>query len=177
MIDFLKKYGLGIGFKRAIRRNKTKRYSSSYSNAKNILVYFTSEGNLKFAQVKRIQNKMEREGKKVKFLFLLLNEEDKPDVHIDDGMERLEMNDFSFFGNIQKPSVRNLLNEDFDYMIHADMETNIYSDLIMAKCNAKCRIGRYFKDHDDRYDMMVSIPGGKDINFLLDQIHHYTKAL
>jgi hypothetical protein len=177
MISFLKKYGLGVGLKTSKKRNKTVRSSFGYAHAKNILIYFTSDGNQKIALVKGIQNKMEREGKKVKFLFLLLNEEDKPDVHIDDGMERLEMNDFSFFGNIQKPSVRNLLNEDFDYMIHADMETNIFSDLIMAKCNAKCRIGRYFKDHDDRYDMMVSIPGGKDINFLLDQIHHYTKAL
>lgn len=161
----------------SIRRNKTKRYSSSYVNAKSILIYFTSEGNQKIALVKGIQNKMEKEGKKVKFLFLLLNEEDKPDAHMDDGMERLAIDDFSFFGDIQKTSVNNLLNEGFDYMIHADMESNIYSDLIMSKCKAKCRVGRYFKDHDDQYDMMVSIPGDKKINFLLDQIYHYTKAL
>lgn len=177
MIDFLKKYSLKIGLKMSIRRNKVKRYSYSYLNAKNILIFFTSEGNQKIALVKGIQNKMEKEGKNVEFLYLLLNDEDKPDAHMDDGMEKLEIDDFSLFGLIQKPSVNNLLNKEFDYMIHADMESNIYSDLIMSKCKAKCRVGRYIKGHDDQYDMMVSIPGDKKINFLLDQLYHYTKAL
>ncbi len=177
MINFLKNYSLRIGLKMSIRRNKAKRYSYSYLNAKKILIFFTSEGNQKIALVKGIQNKMEKEGKKVEFLFLLANEEDKPDAHLDDGMERLTVEDFSFFGEIHKPSVNTLLKKEYDYMIHADMESTIYSDLIMSKCKAKCRVGRYFKGHDDQYDMMVSIPGDKKINFLLDQLYHYTKAL
>lgn len=177
MSNFLKTYGLGVGLKTSKRRNKTVRSSSGYAPAKNILIYFTSEGNQKIALVKGIQNKMEKEGKKVKFLFLLLREEDKPDIHMDDGMERLSADDFSLFGEIKIPSVNKLLNEEFDYMIHADMESNIYSDLILTKSKAKCRIGRYFEDHDDQYDMMVSIPDDKKINYLLDQIYYYTRAL
>jgi hypothetical protein len=177
MIDFLKKYSLPIGLKMSVKRNKTKRFSSSYVNAKSILIYFTSEGNQKIAIVKGLQNKLEKEGKKVKCLYLLKREEDKPDIHMDEGMERLTYDDFSLFGEIQKPAGNKLLNEEFDYLIHADMESTIYSDLIMSKCKAKCRIGRYFHNHKDQYDMMVSIPDGKKINFLLDQIYHYTKAL
>lgn len=177
MIDFLKKYSLPFGLKQSVKRNKTPRFSSSYRDAKSILFYFTSQGNQKIAVIKSIQNKMEKEGKEVKSLYLLLRDEDKPDVHLDDGMERLSPEDFSLFGEIQKQSVKKLLDQEFDYLIHADMESSIYSDLVMSKCKAKCRIGRHFEDHKDQYDMMISIPDDKRINFLLDQIYHYTKAL
>lgn len=177
MIDFLKKYSLSIGLKKSIKRNKIQRYSTNYIDAKSILILFTSEGNQKIAMVKSLQNKMEKEGKIVKCVYLLLREEDKPDVHMDEGMERLVADDFSLFGEVQKPSVKKLINEEFDYLIHVDLESNIYSDLLMSSCKAKCRIGRYFEDHYNQYDMMVSIPDEKKINFLLDQIYHYTKAL
>lgn len=177
MIDFLKKYGLPIGLKKSIRKNKAKRHSSNYIDARSILMFFTSEGNQKIALVKGLQNKMENEGKKVKCIYLLIRDEDKPDVHMVDGMERLNLEDFSFFGEILKPSVNKLLDEEFDYMIHADMESTVYSDLIMSKCKAKCRIGKYFEGHNDQYDMMIDIPDDKKINFLLDQIYHYVKAL
>ena len=177
MIDFLKKYSLPIGLKRSIKKSKTKRYSSGYADARNILLFFTSEGNQKIALVKGLQNKLEKDGKNVRCIYLLLSEEDKPDVHMDDGMERITTDDFSLFGEIQKPLVKKLLNEEFDYLMHVDMKSNVYSDLIMSKCKAKCRIGKYFEDHNDQYDIMVSIPNDKKINFLLDQIYHYTKAL
>jgi len=177
MIDFLKKYSLPFGLKRSVKKNLQRRQSSSYKEAKTVLLFFTSEGNQKIALVKGLQNKMEKEGKKVSCLYLLMKDEDKPDVHMDDGMERLEPIDFSLFGDILKPEVKNLLEQEFDYMIHADMDYNIYSDLVMSASKAKCRIGRYFDDHDNQYELMIKVGDDKKINFLLDQIYHYTKAL
>lgn len=177
MIDFLKKYSLPIGLRKSVKKNVARRQSTGYSDAKSILLFFTSEGNQKIALAKGLQNKMEKEEKKVKCLYLLLRDEDKPDVHMDDGMERLTPHDFTLFGDIQKKSVNDLLSEEFDFMIHADLEATIYTDLVMSKSKAKCRIGKYFDDHEDQYDMMVSIPETKKINFLLDQIYHYTKKL
>ena len=96
---------------------------------------------------------------------------------MDQGMEKLVPDDFSLFGQIRKAPVSKLLSEEFDFMIHGDLECSIYSDLVMIKGKAKCKIGRYFEDHMNQYDMMVGIPDDKKINFLLDQIYHYTKAL
>ncbi len=177
MIDFLKKYSLPIGLKRSVKKNLSRRQSSRYNEAKTVLLFFTSEGNQKIALVKGLQNKMEKEGKKVTCLYLLMKDEDKPDVHMDEGMERLEPTDFSLFGDILKSEVKQLMDQEFDYMIHSDMESNIYSDLVMSKSKAKCRIGRYFDDHENQYDMMIKVADDKKINFLLDQIYHYTKAL
>lgn len=177
MIDFFKKYSLPVGLKRAVKKNKIHRSSTSYDMAKSILLFFTSEGNQKIALVKGLQNKMEKEGKSVSCLYLLMRNEDKPDVHLDSGMERLEPTDFTLFGDITKPEVKELLQQEFDYMIHVDMETNIYSDLVMSKNRAKCRIGRYFESHENQYDMMIMVSDDKKVNYLLDQIYHYTKAL
>lgn len=166
-----------MGLKQSVRNRPERKASKSYREAKTILLFFTSEGNQKIALVKGLQNKMEREGKKVTCLYLLMKDEDKPDVHMDDGMERLEPDDFSLFGDILKPEVKEILNDEYDYMIHFDMDSNIYSDLVMSKSNAKCRIGRYFDNHENQYDMMVKVSDDKKINYLLDQIYHYTKAL
>ncbi len=177
MMNFLKKYGLPYGLKLSVKKNLTKRQSSRYADARSILMFFTSEGNQKIAMIKGLQNKMEKEGKSVKCLYLVLRDDDKPDVHMDDGMERLVPDDFSLFGEVEKTGIKKMINEEFDYLIHADMESNIYTDLIMSKCKAKCRIGRYFEGHENQYDMMVSIPDDKKINFLLDQLYLYTTAL
>jgi len=177
MIDFLKKYSLPIGLKKSVKKNVSRGQSPRYADAKNILIFFTSEGNQKIALVKGLQNRMEKEGKKVNCLYLLLRDEDKPDVHMDEGMERIVPEDFTLFGEIHKSSVSKLLAEEFDFMIHADLEKTIYTDLIMSKAKAKCRIGKYFDDQENQYDMMVGIPMDKKINFLLDQIYHYTKKL
>ena len=177
MIDFLKKYSLPIGLKRSLRDIDSSRQSPRYADAQNILIFFTSEGNQKIALVKSLQNKMEREGKSVKCLYLLMSDEDKPDVHMDQGMERLVPDDFSLFGEIQKSSVKKILAQEYDFIIHGDLECSIYTDLVMSKAKAKCKIGRHSEEHVTQYDMMIGIPDNKKINFLLDQIYHYTKAL
>jgi len=177
MMNFLKKYGLPYGLKLSVKRNKVKRQSLTYVDSKTVLMFFTSEGNQKIALVKGLQNKMEKEGKKVTCMYLLKRDEDKPDVHMDEGMERLVPDDFSVMGEIDKPEIKNILDQEFDYLIHADMESGIYTDLVLAKCKAKCRIGRYLPGHEDYYDLMVGITEDKKINFLLEQIYLYTKAL
>ncbi len=177
MIDFVKKYSLPIGLKNSIKKNKTKRYNIHYVDAQNILLFFTSEGNQKLAMVKSLQNKMEKDGKKVQCLYLLLDEVDKPDVHLDVGMDRLGPDHFSYLGKILKPDVREILSKEYDYLIHADMESNMYADLILAQSNAKCRVGKHFEEREKHYELMIGIPEEKKINFLLDQVYHYIKVI
>ena len=177
MIDYLKKYTFPIGLKKSLKKSGVHRSSTRYSDAEKVLIFFTSEGNQKIVLVRSLINKFEKEGKKVKCFYLLLQDEDKPDVHLDEGMERLTKEEFSVFGEVQKPVIRELLNEPFDYMIHADTECSIYTDLVLAQSKARCRIGKYFEGHENQYDMMVKIDENKKVNYLLQQVFHYVKAL
>ena len=177
MIDFLKKYGLPFGLKKSVKAHATTGYSPSFKEAKSFLIFFTSEGNQKIATVKNLQNKLEKEGKTVKCLYLVMKDEDKPDVHLDSGMVRVLVEEFTLFGKIQNEKANKLLNQDFDFMIHADVSCSIYSDIILSRAKAKCRIGKYFEDHEAQYDMMIGVAGEKGISHLLDQVYHYAKRL
>jgi len=176
-MDFLRKYTLPIGLKRALKNHPSGGQSLRFDESKKVLLFFTSQGNQKIVLVKALQNKLEREGKEVACLYLVEKDEDKPDVHLDEGMERVTVNDFSYFGKIEKTEVFEILKTNYDFVLHLDMESNIHCDLIMAACKARCRIGRYFENHEALYEMMVKVENDKKINYLIDQIYHYTKVL
>jgi hypothetical protein len=149
----------------------------SYKEAKRILLFFTSEGNQKMALVTKLRNKFEEDGKKVDCIYLVLDQEDMPDVGLDEGMVRITSDEFSLFGKVENSVVNEMLNDNFDFLIHADLVSNIHTDIIISRSRAKCRIGNYTEGRNSQYDMMVGIPTGKGPNFLLDQIFHYIKRL
>jgi len=177
MIDYLKKYSLPFGLKKTTKLSASRRPSLSYADANKILLFFSSEGNQKMALIRSYINKFKKDGKTVKCFYFVLKDEDKPDVGLDDGMEKLRVEEFAFFGKIESDKVKGLLNEDFDFMIHADVESNIYTDIIMAKAKSKCRVGNYFEDKESLYEMMISMPNEKTTSVLMGQIYHYIKRL
>lgn len=176
-MDFLRKYSLPIGLKKAVKNHPYGGQSLRFEESKKVLLFFTSQGNQKIVLVKALQNKLEREGKEVTCLYLVEKDEDKPDVHLDEGMERITVLDFSYFGKIEKLQVLEILKAHYDFVLHLDMESNIHCDLVLASCKARCRIGRYFENHEELYEMMVKVDNDKKINYLIDQIYHYTKEL
>jgi len=176
-MDFLRKYTLPIGLKKAMKNHLSGGQSLRFEQSKKVLLFFTSQGNQKIVLVKALQNKLEREGKEVACLYLVEKNEDKPDVHLDEGMERVTVKDFSYFGKIEKKEVLEILKSNYDFVLHLDMESNIHCDLVLASCKARCRIGRYFENHEALYEMMVKVENDKKINYLIDQIYHYTKVL
>ncbi len=177
MVDFLKKYSLPWVANRIAKKNSVKHFTTPYLQSRKILIVFTSNGNQKIALLKVLQSKMEKENKEVSFLYLLLRDEDRPDVHMDEGMVKLDKREVSLFGQLQNDDAGKLLDQAFDYIIHADLEWNIYTDLIIAKSKARCRIGRHFDEHDSFYDIMIKIRDGETLKYLIDQLYHYTQAI
>jgi len=128
-------------------------------------------------RMRALQAQFEKENKQVSFLYILMSEESKSDVHLDEGMIKFEKHDLSFWGEVLDAEVAKVLKKDFDYMIHADLETTIYSELLLSKSAAKCRIGKRFEGKDLFYDLMIDIGSKNQPQYLLEQIYHYTKAL
>jgi hypothetical protein len=178
MLDFLKvNYILPWIARRAVKRRSTPGQSIHYPESSSILVIFTMRGNDSVKKMRWLQEQFVRDGKNVTFIYLLLQEDYKPDVHLDKGMIRIEQKDLSFWGDILNEKAKKILNQDFDYLIHADLETNVYADIILSQNAAKCRIGRRFEGHDLFYEFMIDIGSNKRTQYLLEQIYFYTKAL
>ena len=177
MKSLLSRYTLPVGLSRTARHHKQINSSCGFDDSKSFLLFFTSEGNQKVALVKSFQNKLEREGKDVTCLYVVIEDADKPDVHLDEGMMRLTTHDYSLFGKITKPEVLEILRREYDFVIHLDMSCNIYTDIVMAMSKSRCRVGRHIEGHEQQYEMMIHVEEDKKITHLIDQIYQYTKAL
>lgn len=150
--------------------------SKKYIEAATLLVVFTADGtDQQFRTMNSLRQKFQQDNKRVSFLYLLHKIEDKPSVGLDDNMVMLDKKDIGYFGEIRNEAVNALLKVDFDFMISADLESNIYTDLIIAKSNAKCKVGRYLDAKDKFYDFMIQIDETSNLAFYLDQVYHYTK--
>ena len=178
MTDYLKEhYSLPWLIKRKIKRSAGERGGVHYSDAKNILILFTMQGNARVNRMRELQTLFEADGKKVSFLYVLLDPDDLADAHLDEGMLRIEKKDISLKGKILRDNVRSLLKEKFDFLIHADLESNIYADYMLCMITAGNKVGRHMQSREYLYDLMIEIGSENKLDFLLGEIYKYTKVI
>lgn len=152
--------------------------SLQYAACKTILIIFTADGNdAKFHQIRRLQEKFQADKKSVSFLYVLLRDEDRPDGALDDHMISVEKKDIGMFGDIKDERVNHTLGQTYDFIINGDLIPNIYSDYLLAKSKSKCKIGRFFDDHDKFYDLMIQTNESSDHEYYINQVYHYIKQL
>jgi uncharacterized protein YrzB (UPF0473 family) len=178
MIDYLKEhYSLPWLSRREARKSAGHRSSIHYWEAKNVLVLFTMQGNTRVNRMREFQKLFEADSKKIKFIYVLLHPEDLPDAHMDEGMVRVGKKDISLTGNVEDNKVKNLLRDEFDLLIHADLESNVYIDYLLSKIRAKNKVGRHIEGRERFYDLMIEIGSERKLDFLLEQIYKYTKVI
>ena len=178
MIEFLKKkYTIPWATHRVNRKRGPVGRSIHYNDADEFLLVFRLLGNDSINPPRKLQKLLENDNKNVSFVSLLMDEMDAPDVHLDEGMTRLNKEEVSFTGKIINAEVSRLLRKKFDFLVHVDLNTNEWTSLIIANSRANCRMGRRFNDHEDLYEIMIDIGKSQDKEFLIDQLYHYLKAL
>ena len=163
---------------RVLKESDKKEGSLQYTASSSILVIFTANGqSSKFHEVRKLQEKLQLDGKKVSFLYILLKEEDRPDGALDDHMIPIDKKHIGMFGDIKDENVSRVVKTHFDFVITADLIPNIYSDYLLAKCKSNCKIGRFYDSHDKFYDLMIQTTEESDLEFYLNQVYHYIKQL
>jgi len=178
MVNFLKEhYSLPWLIGRKMRRLNGATANVHYKDAGTILVLFTMLGNTRVSKMRDFQKLFAADGKRVTFLYVLLEDKDAPDAHMDDGMMRVGKADITLTGKLSNIKLKRLLEVNFDFLIHADMESNVYADYLLYKSKANRKIGRHKADREDLYDIMIEIGSENKLDFLLDQIIKYTKVV
>jgi hypothetical protein len=173
----MKKFFLSTAIRRLIKQNIAERYNTPFGEASTFLVFFTAAGNEKINEMRSFEKKLKADGKNVVFIYFLKNEEDAHDVGLDEGMIRYKMTDVNFFGQLKNEDLLQLLEQDFDFLLHVDKEHCLYTDLILAKSKARCRVGNYEENKHTIYDLMVKVNENTNYDFLLEQMYRYTKSL
>lgn len=172
----MKTLSLPYATNKALRNPGRQHESTQYHDAASVLIVFTSDGtDEQFKIIRKLRDKFQKDNKNVSFLYLLHKNEDRPSVGLDDNMVALDKKDIGYFGDIKNEEANALMNVNYDFMICGDLNSNIYLDLLIAKIDSKCKIGRYVDDKDKFYDFMIRIDQNSDLEFYLNQVYHYTK--
>ena len=159
--------------KRVIKKGKAKRSSVSYENAESIGILFTVIDRPKHTLVKKFIKLLEKDKKQVDVLCLLGEGKENYDFIFD----YFTTKDFSLFGNIISRSIIKFVEKKFDYLVVLDTDSNIFTDNILARSSAKCRIGKYYDDKNPFYELMIKINKDDSVEELTDQVYHYLKFI
>src|SRR5687768_12497428 len=154
-----------------LRKNKTLRYNESYKKAVSIGVIFTVEDRQKHDQIKNLIKKFEHDGKKVKALAYLPPDQENYEFMFDFFTYR----EISFWGNITANSALEFANTPFDFLLYLDATPNELILNVVAQSRAKCRIGRFLKESEPFFEMMIESKG--DSKGLIDELYKYITAL
>lgn len=154
-----------------LKKNKTLRASTPYSQALTIGVIFSVEDKKKHDDVKEFIHKLERDGKKVQVLEYLPVKKENYEFKFD----FFTLNDISFWGKLESHATIKFSDTPFDYLFCLDSETNPMVLYVLARSKSKCRVGRFQAEEKPFFELMIdSQPGTKN---LIDGIYKYTTQL
>lgn len=164
--------------RKSLKENRFTKGSVEYQLSEKILIFFTADGSEEqFKQMRRLQQNFQTDKKQVSFLYLLLKDEQQPNGALDDHMIKLNKKDIGFMGEIKDDRVLETLDQEYDFLIHADIEPNVYADFVLSKIKARCRIGQNDNTRERYYDFMIETEEHNNLELFLNQVYYYAKML
>ncbi|WP_243517904.1 MULTISPECIES: hypothetical protein [unclassified Candidatus Cardinium] len=86
----------------------------------------------------------------------------------------------TILGKIENNRIKKFVETPFDYLFHLDLSTNSVLDCIVAKHQAKCRVGHFEATRRNLFEVMVKVSRTtpiEDIKRLAKQMLHYTECM
>ncbi|HEY4655716.1 MAG TPA: hypothetical protein VIH22_14440 [Cyclobacteriaceae bacterium] len=154
-----------------LRRNKSLRTCLPYSQASRVGVIFTVEDKQKHNHVKEFVKRLEKDGKKVTVICFLPDDKQNYEFLFD----FFTAKDFTVWGNVSSTSAIKFTNIDFDYLFYLDTDPNVLILNLLARCKAKCRLGKFWETGKPFFELMIESNG--DTKELMDNIYKYTILL
>lgn len=154
-----------------LKKNRTRRASLPYDDAKTIGFIFTVEDKQKHFAVKDFIKRFETDGKHIQVLEYLPDHKENFEFKFD----FFTAKDISLFGNLQSDNAVQFADAPFDFLFYLDLTPNPMILHILARSNAKCRVGGYWDEGDQYLDLMVNaVP---NTTALLDALFKYVRKI
>ncbi len=156
-------------------KNAKSRDSIGFKNAKNVGVIFSIEDLNKHKSIKTFIKTLEEEGKTVQVLSYLGKGKDNHEFLFDFFTDE----DISMWGKQQNEIANRFTENKFDFLFHLDINRNDMIENILAKSNAKCRIGIINNDEESNqfYELMLHPSSEQSFDLLLEEILHFVKKI
>ena len=158
--------------KNELKNNQIARQSVDYENASLLGLLYTAEDLKKHDEVKALVRKFEKDGKKVEVLSYLPKDVQNFEFRYTFFTEK----DISMFGKIKSKDILDFCNKPFDYLFYFDFESDMFMRYLLAKSQAKCRVGNFEEMNRQYCDLMVA-PQQPNYKSLAFEMYKYTKIL
>ncbi|AYB33929.1 DUF6913 domain-containing protein [Chryseolinea soli] len=156
---------------RLLKKNKAVRSTVSYKKAEKIGIIFSVEDKPKHDTVKELVRKFEQDGKQVEVLEFLPNNKDNYEFKFNFFSEK----DLSLLGHITSPDAINFAEVPFDFLYYLDTTPNPLVLNILARSQAKCRVGCAWEDGLPYFEFMIDSLNG--LREMIDSMYKYTTQL
>ncbi|TAH17546.1 MAG: hypothetical protein EAZ08_13555 [Cytophagales bacterium] len=175
-MNFIKKTFLDWKIKKAINLQKNiRRQTLNYDEASIIGVLLKSEDP---AMTQAVQNFLQRLAKDHKKVTVVVYHTTSENVI------NFQFQHYSFtekeidnWGSIRSEIVENFILQSFDYLYCISKEEEPVFQYILAKSQAKCRIGKYNPKNEVFFEMMINQKPEQGIDIFIEQALHYTKSI
>jgi len=156
---------------KALRKNKSVRKSMPYHSAKDFGIIFSVEDKQKHHDIKELIRLLEQDGKVVRVLEFLPRKKENYEFLFD----FFTVQDLSFWGSIDSQHAEKFANTPFDYVFYIDNQSNPLVLNLLARCQAKCRVGKFSESDSPFYEFMIEHKG--TTKGLIDSMYQYTRQL
>lgn len=155
----------------ALKSNTSLRASIPYQQALSIGILFSVEDKQKHDAIKDFIKLLQADGKKVKVLEFLPSKKENYEFMFD----FFTINDLSFWGKVTSPDADKFIETPFDYLYVIDKASNPLVLHLLARSKAKCRIGKFSKEDQPFYELMIEQNGS--IKSLIESMYKYSRQL
>jgi hypothetical protein len=150
-----------------LKKEKAPLASVPYEKARTVGIIFTVEDKQKHFAVKDFIKRLETDGKHVQVLEFLPEKTENYEFKFDFFTSK----DVNFFGTMTSQHAIQFSEAPFDYLFYLDFEPNPMILYVLARSNAKCRVGKHWEEGRSFLDFMIeSVSSTKN---LIESIHKY----
>lgn len=154
-----------------LKKPRTSRASVPWQKALTTGIIFTVEDKQKHFAIKDFIKKLEQEGKHVQVLEFLPEKTENYEFRFDFFTEK----DVSFWGSLTSSNALQFADAPFDFLFYLDLVPNEMVVNVLARSNAKCRVGRFWDGGSDYLDFMVD--SVSNTQALLESLYRYISQL
>ena len=176
MMLSIKEKILSLCARKLVKTHRVLRTSVGFQQAQNMGILYSSDCTEKHETIRDFSIKLEKMNKKVTILCYALAP--LKNVHLD--FPAITHHDFQIWGTITHPQAQDFVNTPFDYLYQVDLKGHPMLDYLLAKSQAKCRVGYYDTLRTGLFEIMVTFAEenqGDNIDNLVAQMVRYTKML
>ncbi|MCX6291739.1 MAG: hypothetical protein NT126_08240 [Bacteroidetes bacterium] len=166
-----------IQFRKEIQKNKHKRETVGFDEAKKIGLLYDATDDYNYEVVKQYVKTVRGMQKEILALGFVDKKELPPSQFAQYGLDFFTRKNLNWQMIPDNPIVTNFINEKFDILVNLTNNKCFPLRYIAAVSHARFRVGRFDKKNVVCYDMMIHVKGEPGIKNFIEEVENYLRQI